>query len=365
MNQSYPTRKEYRITQRGLIEIPDPNLRSAVVSELGNSTDQITTADMSRLTSLESTRTTMSNLAGLESAINLNDLNLWGNAITDITPLSGLKNLTNLNLGGNAIKDITALSGLTNLKTLWLIGNTIADISPLVANTGLDVGDYVDVRHNPLSEASINTHVPKLQQRGVKVRYHATQEPVQLRLSGACVGVGDTFTISLIADDVKDLAFWKFWFNFSPKIFTVVSVNEGDLLKKDGGTTSFQEGSVEIRPDNSGGWIRDVRAVRKSDLLTKDGKTPFSIQRHLQLSLATPQPDNSDRFKKVSAVRNGNSVSGSGELVSITFVAKKAAKGGLGGLQLGLYQKNGAEIPWEVTSTGQVIVVNSSRDVRD
>ena len=52
-----------------------------------------------------------------------------------------------------------------------LAENNITDLSPLVANTGLGSGDEVDVRGNPLNRASIQTHIPALQSRGVAVEF--------------------------------------------------------------------------------------------------------------------------------------------------------------------------------------------------
>ena len=344
------------------VDIPDPELRTAIESALGKPAgDAITTADMTLLTALEPSRGSISNLKGLESATNLSYLVLGSNAITDISALSKLTNLrtlslrinaitdisalskltnltyleiccntitdisalsklTNLSylgLGSNAITNISALSKLTNLTHLRLWGNTIADISPLVENSGLDRGDSVDVRDNPLSEASINTHIPKLKNRGVRIRYHTTQIRARLRRSGAFVNVGDTFSIRLTADSVTNIAGWQLSvFNFSPEGFSAVSVHEGDLLKQDSGSTFFQEGSI----DNSRGLIRDV-----------------------------------------SAVRLGGSVSGAGELLSITFEAKSTGKS-IGIARLLLLQADGAEIPYEI-ERGRVSVTNRSGDL--
>ena len=78
---------------------------------------------------------------------------------------------TELDLDNNSISDISPLAGLTNLEILWLENNSISDISPLVANTGLGNGDVVGVSGNPLDSASINTHIPALQSRGVTVQF--------------------------------------------------------------------------------------------------------------------------------------------------------------------------------------------------
>ena len=139
------------------VNIPDPNLRDAIWNELGYLPDDtpIPTSDMANLTRL--------------SATNAN--------ITDLTGLEAATNLTHLDLDNNSISDISALENLTKLTSLSLSGNSISDISPLVANTGLGNGDTVDVSENPLNDASIKTHIPALQSRGVAVEFG---EPVDI-----------------------------------------------------------------------------------------------------------------------------------------------------------------------------------------
>ena len=188
------------------VSIPDSNLRAAIEQQLGKSPGApITTAEMGSLTELRASNANITQLTGLESAVNLKRLylgveyvavegrlinnnsisdlsslsgltdltllDLEGNNITDISALSGLTNLLVLDLGDNLIRDISVLSGLTNLVVLWLWGNLISDISPLVANTGLGRGEGIVVSENPLNEASINVHIPALQSRRVEVHF--------------------------------------------------------------------------------------------------------------------------------------------------------------------------------------------------
>ena len=110
----------------------------------------------------------ISPLAGLTQ---LEGLELNYNSIVDISPLAGLTQLEVLLLNRNLIVDISPLAGLTQLTYLLLLGNSIADLSPLVANTRLGNGNAVDVQQNPLNDASINTHIPALQSRGVTVEF--------------------------------------------------------------------------------------------------------------------------------------------------------------------------------------------------
>jgi Leucine-rich repeat (LRR) protein len=88
------------------VNIPDPNLRAAIEAELGKAAgDTITVADMESLTTLEADRADISDLTGLEAAINLTELRLDANNISDISALSGLANLTRLRLSHNPISD--------------------------------------------------------------------------------------------------------------------------------------------------------------------------------------------------------------------------------------------------------------------
>ena len=89
--------------------------------------------------------------------------------ITDLTGLESAVNLTYLSLNDNDITDISALSGLTNLTVLILKGNHISDLAPLAENTGLGTGDTVGLKLNPLNIASTSTHIPVLHAKGVSV----------------------------------------------------------------------------------------------------------------------------------------------------------------------------------------------------
>ncbi len=190
-----------------VVDIPDSSLRTAIEKALGKASGAtITTADMAKLTHLDTRNAYISDLTGLELATNLTGLNLSDNNISDISPLTGLMNLRQLWLASNnisdispvagltnlielilqnnAISDISPVAGLTNLTGLWLVYNNISDLSPLLANTGLGSGDRVFVNDNLLSFVSIKTHIPTLQQRGVTVEFDDVNvsEPRTVRL---------------------------------------------------------------------------------------------------------------------------------------------------------------------------------------
>ena len=112
-----------------------------------------------------------------------------GVGVTDrgVVSLSELKhriNLEGVDVSGNQISDISSLSGLTNLRELSLNTNQIGDIEPLVNNPGIDAGDWIDLRSNPLSSESINTWIPALLARGVGVAWDQNPPPPASTIAG-------------------------------------------------------------------------------------------------------------------------------------------------------------------------------------
>ena len=151
----------------------------------GNSISDISPlTELNNLEHLELRDNSISDILPLAGLTNLTQLNLSNNSISDILPLAGLTNLTQLNLGGNSISNISSVAGLTNLINLYLGGNSISDISPLVANTGLGTGDGIDVRGNLLNYSSIYTHIPVLQSRGVEVLFDSRTPTTPQIISG-------------------------------------------------------------------------------------------------------------------------------------------------------------------------------------
>ena len=134
------------------VNIPDPNLRAAIAAELGKaSSDPITTSDMAALRSLTARESNISDLTGLEHAINLTLLYLQDNLISDISAVSDLTNLRTLGFWNNNISDISAVSGLTNLTSLYLANNWVSDISVVSGLTNLT---HLSLNNNSVSDIS-------------------------------------------------------------------------------------------------------------------------------------------------------------------------------------------------------------------
>lgn len=75
-------------------------------------------------------------------------------------PLASMTELEELIMSVCGITDISFLVGMANLNTVGLNSNQIVDLQPLVDNPGIGAGDEIWVGGNPLSETSLNVHIP-------------------------------------------------------------------------------------------------------------------------------------------------------------------------------------------------------------
>ena len=156
-----------------VVDIPDPNLRSAVREALQlPHGEPITRESMLQLTQLDVISRDIADLMGLEFAKHLRWLSIAYNPITDLSPIAGLNKLEVLYMWATPVSDITPVANLTNLRkfgpsycdiadispianllkldTLALDGNEIADITPLanltrLENLNLSANNIVDV----------------------------------------------------------------------------------------------------------------------------------------------------------------------------------------------------------------------------
>lgn len=132
----------------GIVTFADPAFESLVRGAMGKSSGDITLAEVKTVTSLNlafaewqkyvSENEPISSITGLENFTSLESLDLSGNIITDLAPLSGLANLKALILTGCPAEDYSPLSSLTNLRVLILNRSAIADPTPLLALTNLN-----------------------------------------------------------------------------------------------------------------------------------------------------------------------------------------------------------------------------------
>ena len=128
--------------------MPDANLRAAVRDALGLApNDALTQQAIQGLTSLRylgpdlSDNQKITDLTGLEYALNLEHLDLYMHLISDLRPLEKLAKLRSVWLAGNKISNIRPLTSLP-LERLDLGGNPITDFTPLAELTSLTRLDF-------------------------------------------------------------------------------------------------------------------------------------------------------------------------------------------------------------------------------
>ncbi len=163
MTQNHPDDTLY---ESPTVTFPDTALRDAIEDQLRLTSDtDITQENMLLLTQLTADLKGISNLIGIEYAQNLKkELDLYDNAITDITPLAKLTKLEALYLNHNTITDINPLAKLTKLEHLSLVDNAITDISPLSQLTKLK---RLYLSHNAITDISPLIRLAKLEWLGL------------------------------------------------------------------------------------------------------------------------------------------------------------------------------------------------------
>ncbi len=135
---------------QGPVDFADPNLKADIERHLWLSNP--TATDLLQLTDLNAEKSGITDLSGIEYAVNLQSLVIRWNRISDLSPISSLTNLRHLDAHGNGIiSDLSPLSALVNLESLVLRINNISDLSPLA---GLDCLEELFLQCNSVSDLS-------------------------------------------------------------------------------------------------------------------------------------------------------------------------------------------------------------------
>lgn len=145
----------------------DDRLEAAVREELDVRGSYIPVSEMEGLTELDASERGIESLEGIENLPNLRRLNLGGNRIDDLRPLTKLSRLVAIDLRNNFISDLEAvhlasLAELSDLSELSLRNNRdsappenpgnfnrISDISPIAQLSTLEI---LDLRNNHVEE---------------------------------------------------------------------------------------------------------------------------------------------------------------------------------------------------------------------
>lgn len=150
-----------------IVIFDDSKIENNVANKLKVPIGEITVADMERLDSIglfgyDNTIVHNMDLTGLEYAIHMTSIDIYGakkTVIDDLTPISNLKQLKQLNLFQCGIKDVTTLSNLTNLNSLGLGDNEINDISSLSKLSKLE---NISISKNEISDITVLANFPSV-----------------------------------------------------------------------------------------------------------------------------------------------------------------------------------------------------------
>jgi Leucine-rich repeat (LRR) protein len=130
----------------------DEKLEEAVRKALNKPEGKLTREDLASMDNLKVIRHGISDVTGLEHAVNLTNLVLDWNPIGDLSPLASLTKLTSISLRSVPSGDLTPLAGLKNLKELYFGRTRLQDIAPLSGLSNLE--------HLSLHDTSVHDITP-------------------------------------------------------------------------------------------------------------------------------------------------------------------------------------------------------------
>lgn len=132
------------------------------IRQYGDTDTSFPTYYLEDMDEVELSESEISDLDGAEFCVHTISMDLSGNLIADLSPLSSLHGLRELNLSGNKLSYIDALSNLQQLRSVDLSNNEIDDISPLFELAALE---YADLTGNRVPQLQIR----ELRELGVSV----------------------------------------------------------------------------------------------------------------------------------------------------------------------------------------------------
>jgi Leucine-rich repeat (LRR) protein len=135
-----------------VIDFYDPNLKRSLSTLLNK--DEITVRNMLFIKELDLSNMNISNIEGLQYAINLTHLDLSNNNITDLKPIQNLKSIQTLNLGSNIyLSSLDTLSNLNTIEDLNLSNVYLGNKINLLAN--FQKLNRLNLRNTGISDISV------------------------------------------------------------------------------------------------------------------------------------------------------------------------------------------------------------------
>ncbi len=243
--------------------IPDPNLELAIRNELDKQSADLSCADIELLNHLSASYGGISDLTGLQFAINLQFLDLGYNGVADISVLAGLTSLQYLDLEYNSVTDISPLTDLTNLQSLNLAKMNLSDLKAL---TGLINLQTLQLFRNNIDDISALSSLINLQNLRLYSNHVSDLSPLSalvnlqyLELHGNSIndisylsGLANLQTLSLGNNNISDIK----------ALSSLINLQNLSLNKNSIGDISSLKGLINLKylglEDN---YVQDVQAL--------------------------------------------------------------------------------------------------------
>ncbi len=237
----------------------------------------------------------ITNLQALRHLHGVEELILSGNPNLRLETLPGMPGMRWLTIADSSISDISALSQspwerskFPLLESIILNDNMVTDLSPLANNQVFhELRGFVNVQNNPLSQRSIDYHIPALRRAGVTVEFSVGARITGVSLASTPLlgtpvantyGAGETIQVEISFDAPVTVT-------GAPQLtLTIGSVERQASYTSGSGGTSLTF-SYEVQPTDSDadGIAVGAPALTSNDpdITGTDGyRIPLNLGRH-------------------------------------------------------------------------------------
>ena len=178
------------------IVFSDSILEGLIRKALNRPNGELTARELNDLTVFESSGKGLTLLEGLQYAVNLKKLILNEHGIRNISELGTLKKLNQLNLFGTKVEDLSPLKDLQNLKSVTLHQNRITNLSPLAKHKALQYLSISETAVTDLSPLEDLIYLEDLSILGMEVKSTSFLEKL-----------GRLTALNLSGNQIKDLQY--------------------------------------------------------------------------------------------------------------------------------------------------------------
>ena len=160
----YETQTEYDGSYRDAVEIPDAVLLEILLNEAPintNGDNIITKGELAGATSLNLSKTGVTDITGLRYMKNVRTLRLDNTAVADISEVSGMVRLEILTAANSNISTLAPLSEIETLRVITVPNTKVSDISALETNKLYSLSS-INLKGNGITDASALKNIPTL-----------------------------------------------------------------------------------------------------------------------------------------------------------------------------------------------------------